>query len=237
MTLAGFLRKSAHRHGFSAAVQETAHVAARLRAGDHFFARSIMTEEEWPLYARLRGDKRRIEWLSGRLAARRAVLQHTGAGGDCGVADVPSVLGGADRPPYIGGHPGLHVSISHSHGYAVAVVAGYAIGVDIEKIERRPRSLADYFCSEEECALLGAGPPGAEDDELITRLWSRKEALAKFLGLGGELVFRDLNVTRDRVHIPGRSPAWARLVSGVTGAYCVALALDADAAGDERPDE
>jgi phosphopantetheinyl transferase len=235
MTLAGYLRECAHRHGFVAAVEETAEVAARLQNENGAFARAILTGEEWPLFGRLRSPKRRIEWLAGRLAARRAFLDHAAAWGGERVRLVPSVMGGANIPPYFLGEPGLNLSISHSHRYAVAVVAAREVGIDIERIEHRPRSLADYFLSEEECTLLEAGSGEEGRDELITRLWTRKEALAKLLRRGGELTFRNLNVLSDRVPIGVHAHAWARLVSGVAEGYCVAIALEAEAGEDEPP--
>jgi len=237
MTLAGFLRECGLRHGFSVAVRETAEAALCLRPEDGPAARSLLTDEEWPLFTRLRNHKRRVEWLAGRLAARQAFVEHTSTRPGNPPASVRSVLGGADVPPYFSGEPGLSLSISHSHCYAVAVVASRAIGVDIEKIEHRPRSLADYFLSDEECGLLDAASRDGEQDELMTRLWARKEALAKLLRRGGELRFRSLAVVRDRVRIPGRPPSWARLVSGVAEGYCVALAFEADSAEDGAPHE
>jgi 4'-phosphopantetheinyl transferase len=216
-----------------AAVEETAEAAARLQNDNGDAARAILTAEEWPLFDRLRSPKRRIEWLAGRLAARRAFLDHASARGGGSERPPPAVLGGANVPPYFLGEQGLHLSISHSHRYAVAVVGGREVGLDIEKIEHRPRSLADYFLSEEERRLLEAASQENERDELMTRLWTRKEALAKLLRRGGELKFRHLNVLSDRVQIGAR--AHARLVSFVAEGYCVAMAFEAGE--DGPPDE
>jgi phosphopantetheinyl transferase len=52
-----------------------------------------------------------------------------------------SVLNDGAGAPFIAEHPELTLSLSHSHDYAVAVIAHDAIGIDIEKIEPRPLAL------------------------------------------------------------------------------------------------
>jgi phosphopantetheinyl transferase len=134
-----------------------------------------------------------------------------------------SVLNNQDRVPYVLDHPEVHLSITHSHGYAIAVVAPFDIGIDLEKIERRPLSLTHYFFSEEEQQLASEGEPDSSDrDELITRIWSRKEAVSKFLKRGGSLDFKHLNVVSDEVET---SREMIRLLSAEKDGYCISLAM------------
>jgi phosphopantetheinyl transferase len=226
MTVEAFLQENGRRFGFSSAVQDTAEVAANLDAEGDAYAATIVTDEERLLFGRLRVHKRRVEWLAGRIAAKRAFGRLSALRGDFAAVPQISVLSRANRAPYIDAFPELRVSISHSHDYAVAVIAPFGIGVDIEKTEPRPRGLAEYFFSTEEQVLLDGMTEPARRHELVTLLWSRKEALSKFLLRGGELAFRELNVIPDRVCVTGRFPGWVRLVSGTPAGYCLTLALE-----------
>ncbi len=120
-------------------------------------------------YAAFRMEKRRSEWLAGRLAAKRLLA----AGGE----DPASLEIGMDRygRPCCGDRL---VSISHSNGWALAAwQPGSAfLGADLEKVEpRHPAWYRDYFSPAE----LPAPDPSA-----ATRLWALKEAMMKALGLG-----------------------------------------------------
>lgn len=118
-----------------------------------------------------RMDKRRREWLAGRLAAK-ALLSEAAGGAAPALFEI-----GMDRY----GRPacrGTLLSISHSGGWALAALKPESdfLGADLEKIEERhPAWYADYFHSSE----LPAPEPSA-----ATRLWAIKEAVMKALGLG-----------------------------------------------------
>jgi phosphopantetheinyl transferase len=164
--------------------------------------------------------------LGGRLAAKEALARAGVSARDSADAGPLSVLAGENRAPYVRGRPGTNVSISHSYEYAVAVVAPFRIGVDLEKIEPRPASLAEYFCSPAERRRLATGCGSKEEsDALITFLWSRKEALAKFFEEGGRLPFSALDTLEDIVRVEGRVPSGVRLVSGTADGYCITIAL------------
>lgn len=122
-------------------------------------------------YAAFRMEKRRSEWLAGRLAAK-TLLAETGAPGALAALEV-----GMDSlgRPSCGGNL---LSISHSNGWALAAFKpGSAfLGADLEKIEERhPAWYRDYFHPSE---------LSAQDPSEATRLWTIKEALMKALGLG-----------------------------------------------------
>ncbi len=90
------------------------------------------------------------------------------------------------RKPALAGHPGLSFNTSHSAGTAViAVAAGTDVGVDIERIrpiDDAERLAADRFAASEADQLRSLP---AEDREIgFLRLWTRKEAVVKALGLG-----------------------------------------------------
>jgi len=120
-------------------------------------------------YAAFRIEKRRKEWLAGRLAAK-ALL--TAGGGD--PADFEISMDKLGRPSC----GGALVSITHSNGWAAAAAkpGSSFLGLDLELIEERHRAwYSDYFHPQE---------LPLHDPSEATRLWTIKEALLKALGLG-----------------------------------------------------
>jgi 4'-phosphopantetheinyl transferase len=137
---------------------------AGLRPGGALSAR------EAGIYASFRIEKRRSEWLAGRLAAKAVAAADGGA--DFSALEIESDLLG--RPSCAG----ALLSISHSGGWAVAAAKPGAsfLGVDLEKVEERhPAWYTDYFHPSE--------LPKPDPSE-GTRLWAIKEAIMKALGLG-----------------------------------------------------
>ncbi|MFF9278982.1 4'-phosphopantetheinyl transferase superfamily protein [Streptomyces griseosporeus] len=142
---------------------------------------------------------RRLEFLAGRRAARRALRA---VGLECG--EIPR----SGRLPVF--PPGRAASISHSAGIAVAVARApgrdLPLGCDLE-LRPLPRGAARLVLHADEEAQLGAGPAAWS----VTELFSAKEAAWKALaggagpdgerragagaGAGGSL--RDLRVRPD----------------------------------------
>lgn len=138
----------------------------------------LLSPGEYTRFLALRTVKRRQDWLLGRWTAKHLIQQ---------VID-PSLpldsIAIANRPSgvaYLPGYPALHLSISHSSGWAFCAVADHPIGVDVERIEPRiPEFAVDYFTFDE-CVLVEQCD---QPDTLITAIWSAKEAGLKTLGLG-----------------------------------------------------
>ncbi|MEU3859690.1 4'-phosphopantetheinyl transferase superfamily protein [Streptomyces sp. NPDC028722] len=121
--------------------------------------------------------QRRLEFLAGRLAARRALRA---VGLDCG--EIPR----AGRLPVF--PPGRAASISHSAGVAVAVARAPGrdspLGCDLE-LRPLPAEAARLVLREDEEELLHASAPGAARWS-VTSLFSAKEAAWKALHTGPE---------------------------------------------------
>lgn len=76
---------------------------------------------------------------------------------------------------------GLYFSLSHSGGIAVCAVADLPVGVDVQAPCACREALARRFFAPAEQAALAE----AEDrDEAFGRIWCRKEAYLKALGMG-----------------------------------------------------
>ncbi len=130
--------------------------------------------------AQCRTDKRRREFVAGRLAAHRALeLLAPGAH-----AEVMARIDGQDAGrPLWSPERGLALSISHSAGLAVAAVAhGGPLGVDLE----RTLEVGEAFLEE-------AFSPGEREGYVslcegwmdpTTAAWAMKEAVLKVWGVG-----------------------------------------------------
>ncbi|MFG2603526.1 4'-phosphopantetheinyl transferase superfamily protein [Streptomyces sp. NPDC048514] len=120
---------------------------------------------------------RRLEFLAGRLAARRALRA---VGLDCG--EIPRA-GRLPRFP-----PGRAASISHSAGVAVAVARAPGrdtpLGCDLE-LRPLPAGAARLVLREDEEDMLSAARPGGAPWS-VTALFSAKEAAWKALHTGRE---------------------------------------------------
>lgn len=152
---------------------------------------AALSRSEADRLAAFRLDKRRREWLAGRLAAK-ALLAEAGGGA------LSSYEIGMDKygRPSCGGSL---VSISHSNGWALAAhKPGCAfLGADLEKVEERhPAWYADYFHASE----LPSPDPSA-----ATRLWAVKEAVMKALGLGLMVDPLDIRETPKGVELRGKA--------------------------------
>ena len=79
----------------------------------------------------------------------------------------------------------FHFSISHSDDFAAVVVSRKRrVGVDIETISSKIERIAKKFISPYEEELIFTNNP-ISNTEMLTLIWSAKEAVFKWYGLGG----------------------------------------------------
>jgi 4'-phosphopantetheinyl transferase len=123
----------------------------------------------------------------GRAAAKRLVRDMLGEG------QVPekkiSVLNQPSGEPFvlIEGKGGWEYPISISHRSEVGMAAvpverSARIGADVETVEPRDPALVRQFYTDGEAQIVEAA--GDDRDEIVSRIWSAKEAVLKLLGLG-----------------------------------------------------
>jgi phosphopantetheine--protein transferase-like protein len=157
--------------------------------------RQILGHRERELWHNLRTpESRRLEWLLGRVVAKDAVRQHVKEryGVVLCPADVEILPDGNGRPVVTGRWTDQVpcvplVSLSHSAGVAVAVVAdcevGRGVGVDIEHMGRMNEHVEALAFTSRERELLSS-VSGSQKDGWPLRFWCAKEAAAKALGQG-----------------------------------------------------
>ncbi len=140
-----------------------------------------------------------------------------------------------------GARSGLSFNLSHSGELALlAVGLGRELGVDLEREElsRDLPAIARTAFSPHERAQLAALPE-AEREAAFFRIWSRKEAYIKALGLGLSLALDSFDVSADMDgarllaarHAGGQHARWRMLSLDVAPGYASALVVEA------RPEE
>jgi acyl transferase domain-containing protein/phosphopantetheinyl transferase (holo-ACP synthase) len=124
------------------------------------------------------GPRARRGWLLGRIAAKDALRLHAWRAGRRPIFPVEyEIDNDASGKPFAAGSP-LAISVAHKDDLAVAIVGDNEdVGIDIERIEHRPDTFAAIAYTPAELAM-------GRTDELLTRLWAAKEAVAKARGTG-----------------------------------------------------
>jgi 4'-phosphopantetheinyl transferase len=149
----------------------------------------LLSPREEKLLAGLGHVQRRRKWLMGRAAAKRLVRDMLGQGQDQVPDGKVSVLNQPSGEPFvlIEGKGGWDYPISISHRSEVGMAAvpldrTARIGADLETIEPRDPALVRQFYTDGEAHIVEAA--GKDRDEVVSRIWSAKEAVLKLLGLG-----------------------------------------------------
>lgn len=173
-----------------------------LRACSQEEALACLTPVEAAEQAALPSEKRRGDWLLGRVAAKAAVRRLLAEEGrvvpDWRDLSLPAGPAGEPRVLLPGGPSDLAVSLSHGHGLALAWArrsgpAGGLPGVDLERVRSRPEGTLRFYLHPDERAPVlqlpaGAGEAPGPRDHLAILLWALKEAAFKALvpprGLG-----------------------------------------------------
>lgn len=177
-----------------------------------------LTPTEQCLLSNLRSSKRRAEFCAGRIAAKLAIA----ASPFCFSSTNPEIGRTPLGAPFVlGSQRSIHLSISHSATFAVAVVAGYPVGVDLERDEERPESFARLFLTQAERDEVRRMSSPARQT-LINHFWCRKEAACKLGGWGATLPFASLDTSRPEATVEGRTLC---LVSCASAGYVASLAV------------
>jgi 4'-phosphopantetheinyl transferase len=161
---------------------------ASLRAKDMDEIHPLLTPGEKVQFHSFKIEKRRWEWLAGRLGIKLLV---------CDVYN--SEPNDVDVEPNWTRKPFARInelqidaciSITHSNDLAVCgLVKEAKMGLDLEHVEERSMGMLEEAFSEEEREMLSE----PIDWEEVTLHWTRKEAVAKALGIGLGLSLHDIN--------------------------------------------
>lgn len=138
---------------------------------DWFFNQWQLSPEENLHFNKLKGRKR-LEYVSARhLVHLLTGLDHR----------MPIHTDLAGKPIFLW-DPILHLSISHSHQYAAAILSKTSkVGIDIQLIVPQMRKVAKRVFSSTELSFAST----ENELEMLHILWGIKEAVYKAFGLGG----------------------------------------------------
>ncbi len=202
-----------------------------------------LTEAERDVLSRLRVPKRRGDWLLGRWVAKRALVLSGAAETEREIAILASASGAPDA--FVLGRPAdVSLSLTHSHGMAVAALgpSDVRVGVDLEAVEERtPGFLGDWFTEAEQVFVAGAG--AGESALAATVVWSAKESVMKALREGLRIPPKAVEVSPERGPADGSWRPFAARGPGEEGwhgwwraeAGFVLCAVASPASGPPRP--
>lgn len=145
----------------------------------------ILTKQERRTWNELRNDKRRRDWLSGRVAAKEAIRRLLASIGHDAAAHDIEIHSQNEAPQVVLAStlraPDVAVSLAHSAGVAVAIAcfaeAGVP-GIDIEQVSDRGPQFEETFLNESERTEVDRLDAISKQIRL-TELWCVKEALYK----------------------------------------------------------
>jgi 4'-phosphopantetheinyl transferase len=141
-------------------------------------AAALLSEDERARAARYAFERDRARFVAGRAALRTLLAAYAGRPAQA----LTFALGAHGKPSLPGGPP---FSFSNSQGAALcAVGGGRELGVDLERLRDVPDAAAvarSAFTPAELAAWRAAGGDGRA---AFLRIWTRKEAVLKALGLG-----------------------------------------------------
>lgn len=145
----------------------------KIEEAEEFFLQKV------PLHRMITHPNKRLQHLAGRYLLRYLF------------PDFPNheILIADTRKPFLPDEQ-YHFSISHCGQYAAAIVStDKRVGIDIEIPSQRVASIRHKFLHPNE--LDGFQQQETPDTRLLTILWSAKEAMFKWWGLG-EVDFREM---------------------------------------------
>jgi len=174
------------------------------------------------------GARQRIDDRRRSLVARAALARLAAATTHVDPAAVVVAHDERGRP-VLRDCPELHVSVAHSGDFVACAISGRRVGVDVERTDRPEAddALGARVCAPTERRRLEHMPAEPRTRALI-RLWARKEAFAKALGVGLALPFEQLDVRHDIPLIGGVRAGALRVrdVNGGPDGYAVAIAAE-----------
>lgn len=144
-------------------VDETAH---------WFIDQLSLAPNLWSEYHQIAVPAIRLQWLASRFALQQVAKTR----------EMDVIKDTHGKPHFV--NDSRFISISHCQGYAAAVAAKQAVGVDVERVSSRVQRIQDRFLTAEEKMLVGL------TDADLMLAWTAKEAVYKMHG-SKKLIFKE----------------------------------------------
>lgn len=159
-----------------------------------------LKQHELDIIATLSNSKRALHWLSTRLLLR--TMLNTADYIDCQMDD--------HGKPYLV-NSDTHISLSHSYDYAAVLISkGKQVGVDIELIKMKIKSIKHKFLSDVELAQKQIG----DNTNGLYVAWCAKEAIYKWHGKKGLEFKQHIHIKPFKLKDEGSLQALVELPSG-----------------------
>jgi len=113
-----------------------------------------------------------------------------------GITEVPEFVYNEFGKPSLPNLP-VHFSISHCKDAVTCVVSDYNIGIDVESIVPYNPDVARRVCSPAELEML---EQSSNKDMDFIKLWTVKEAISKYEGMGLSMPFAEVTISRYLIH-------------------------------------
>ena len=167
----------------------------KIEEDDEFYLSKLsLFENEQAKLERINVPHKKTEWLASRYLLKLLVAD----------AQPIKLIKTAEGKPKIEGKD-LEISLSHSHNYVAAMVGKTPLGIDIEEIHPKIFRIQHKFLRPEELEAIDKKNALSH----TYQIWSAKEALYKFYGLGRlrfkeqiwvtPFSYKQFNVTKGRV--------------------------------------
>ncbi|MGC9779110.1 MAG: acyltransferase domain-containing protein [Candidatus Heimdallarchaeota archaeon] len=158
-----------------------------------FIDKNLHPEEKEKL-ASIKVEKKRDEWFAGLIAIKQALQKMDPNLNPNAIKISKTELG----KPFIQldkKKSPIHLSITHSNGFAVGIVDPTSnTGIDLEIKEKRDDSFVKELIGPQEQELLKNEQMDITE-ELLTKIWTAKEAASKVLGVGLNIDLHDLIIS------------------------------------------
>lgn len=142
----------------------------------------FLSTKEWNYYSKLNSERRKVSYLTGRFAAKRALSAYLNEKDlrtidiDWGVFQQPIIRYPSDKLP--------GVSIAHTDHLAAALVFPLPspMGIDLEKVDSNRIEAMHRVMTPQEIKLVASNK--IEEVLATTVIWTAKEGLSKAILLG-----------------------------------------------------
>ena len=113
-----------------------------------------------------------------------------------GITEVPEFVYNEFGKPSMPNLP-IHFSLSHCKDAVACAVSDHNIGIDVESIMPYNPDIARRVCT---AAELGILEQSENKDVDFIKLWTMKEAISKYEGMGLSLPFAEIDTSKYAVH-------------------------------------
>lgn len=174
------------------------------------FAEKTLSPLEKERFGKM-GARRRNSFLAARIALKRLFRRRQGHDWRIPPWEIETVCADSTKPRCAHDQEPSprFCSVSHDHRYAIAVLSGAPVGVDVEVLSDKALNSARLYMSEKEQRLVKQSALGQR--ESAVRVWSTKEAVAKATGMDLADAWQQVRMIaiedlESRFSIDGRGP-------------------------------